>query len=161
MKKNFSTALRLAYYYYQTKIEKIGTTTKRKFLRVSPGTSSLCVFSICRDQRSELAHTLVHAVIKFHKKLIHIKIDSYKLSIDKRFKTFYSDLIANNACGKDQKKKASIHKKSLMRRVVHFSDTAASVHDPHGCGLSKCLKSLDQSKLSTKNSIAYYYDYFI
>jgi hypothetical protein len=65
------------------------------------------------------------------------------------------------ACGKDQQKKTSIHKKSPMSQVVHFSGTAASVHDPHGCGLSKCLKSLAQSKLSTKNSIAYYYDYFI
>lgn len=78
MKTDFSTEQRLAYYYYQTKIEKIGTTTKRKFLRVLPGTSSLCVFSTWIDLRSELAHTVVHAVIKFQKKLINIKIDSYK-----------------------------------------------------------------------------------
>jgi hypothetical protein len=161
MKTDFSTEQRRAYYYYQTKIEKIGTTTKRKFLRVLPGTSSLCVFSTWLDLRSELAHTVVHAVIKFQKKLIHIKIDSYKYSIYKELKTFYSESIANTACGKDQHKNASIHKKTPQSQVVHFSGTAASVHDPHGCGLSKCLKNLVQSKLSTETCMAYYYDYFI
>lgn len=113
----------------------------QNFARFAWHVITLCFFNLPRSA-SELAHTVVHAVIKFHKKLIHIKIDSYKCSIYKRLKTFYNDLIANTACGKDQQKKTSIHKKIPMRQVVHFSGTAASVHDPHGCGLSKCLKSL-------------------